>query len=317
VAFGQRIGGPLAWYATASGEPVSEFGPRALGLSASPVITANTLVSVVVPVLGFLAATWTDRPRARFPLVLASGIILGGVYVLTTRSAIVAIAASVLAIMGAVDARRRLAIFALVLAVVVVVGASIAVGFVDQRYLQGEEEDESAASHVAIGQVAVAVALDNALLGIGRENFQRVSRAYVSEVSLGGGQTGQAGQDAVGSLRPHNDFLEAWSSWGILGLLAYVGLFLGAVRNCMAARRSEDPLIRGIAVGCCAGVAAYAVNSAFHNYLDSSIALWCYAGLSAALVRMPHRGAVRLGALRRRPARAPARRHLGAASATA
>jgi O-antigen ligase len=86
-----------------------------------------------------------------------------------------------------------------------------------------------------------------------------------------------AGQD------PHNDFLNVWLSWGILSLVAYVALFAGTLANLLASLRQRDPLLRGVAVGCVGGLVTYAVNSAYHNYLDSSVVLWVYAGLSAAL----------------------------------
>jgi CHASE2 domain-containing sensor protein len=77
-----------------------------------------------------------------------------------------------------------------------------------------------------------------------------------------------------------------WLSWGFSALASYVWLFLAAGLNCLAAARSRDPLIRGLAIGSVGGLVAYAVGSTFHNYLDSSVVLWVYAGLSAALVRI-------------------------------
>jgi O-antigen ligase len=304
VAIGQRIGGPLALYATTSSEVILAFGERVLGLSGSPVTLANTLVSVAVPAFGFLAVAWPDARRARLPVLLAALVVLVGVYLTTTRSALIAVAAGALVILAAVEGRRQLAVFGLVVVAVMVLGASVAVGLIDQRFLEGADEDKSAASHVGIMQVAFAVALDNLVFGIGREHFEQVSRAYESEVSVGGGaQAQRAGQGAVGALRPHNDFLEVWSSWGTVGLLAYLGIFAGALRNFVVARRAPDPLVRGLAVGCLAGLVAYGLNSFFHNYLDSSVILWCYAGLSAVLASMPASHAVRLAALRHRPTR--------------
>ena len=77
----------------------------------------------------------------------------------------------------------------------------------------------------------------------------------------------------------------------MLALLAYVALFVGAIVNCVAAVKSDDLLIRGLAVGTLAGVVRYGVDSAFHNYLDSSTVLWAYAGLSVALA---HLAAIRI-----------------------
>jgi O-antigen ligase len=195
---------------------------------------------------------------------------------------------------------------------------AFATGLVDQRFMADVDEDQSAASHVAVSQVALLVALDNALLGIGRENFETVSRAYESEVSIVGSQEARrAGKAAIGALRPHNDFLEVWSSWGIVGLLSYLAVFAGTIRNCLIARRSTDPWARGLAVGCVAGLAAYGVNSALHNYMDSTMVLWCYAGLSAALAGAKQPAVQRLAALRSRPSQPVRGRRAAAAVAHA
>lgn len=302
AAIGQRIGGPLALYAGVPPDAVAAFGERVFGLSGSPVTLANNLVSVVVPALGFLAVAWSHRLRARLPLLAGTVVILVGVYLTTTRSALMAIGVGAVVIVAAADPHRRLAISGLMVAIALLFITALGVGLIDQRFLEGAEEDKSAASHVAIMQVALAVALDNMVLGIGREHFEQVSQAYASEVDVGGGlRAQQSGQGAVGTLRPHNDFLEVWSSWGSFGLAAYIAVFLGTLQNFLIARRSEDALVRGLAVGGAAGLIAYAVNSTFHNYLDSSVILWCYAGLSAALAWMPAGRTVRLTALRRRP----------------
>ena len=50
--------------------------------------------------------------------------------------------------------------------------------------------------------------------------------------------------------------------------------------------RRENVLCRVLAVGIIAGLAQYSVNSFLHNYLDSSVLLFVYAGVSAALLRI-------------------------------
>jgi hypothetical protein len=97
---------------------------------------------------------------------------------------------------------------------------------------------------------------------------------------------GGAATITVGKAHPHNDFLNIWFSWGIIALAIHITLYTGALVNCIIAARSEDTLIRGMAIGTAGGLAAFAANSALHNYLDSSAYLWLYAGLSVALVRL-------------------------------
>ena len=300
VALGQRIGGPFALYTISDVEAITSFGTRAFGLTGSPVALANNLVSVVVPLLGFLAVTWSSKTRAPLALLLVTLLLLVGVYLTTTRSAILSIAAAVVVIMAAVDAPRRFALAGVGVVGALLLVAAIVFGAVDERFLEGAADDDSAAGHVAIGQVALAVALDHAVLGIGREHFGQVSRAYVSAVSLGGGAQ-RSGQASVGTIEPHNDFLTVWCSWGIFGLLAYLGILVGTLRNYLVASRSADPFVRGLAVGCGAGMVAYLIYSSLHNALDASVILWYYAGLSATLASVPERAVARIVALRRRP----------------
>ena len=249
-------------------------------------------------------ACWSDRFRARFFLLIGSVLPLVGTYLTLTRSALIAIAAGILTILALVDARRRLHLVALLAVGGGLAGLLVLSGVVDQRLLSGTEDDTSAAGHLALSQVALAVALDHPLLGIGHENFEVVSRAYLSDAFVGSsGPPGKASSRAIGVYRPHNDYLEVWTSWGIVGLLTYLAIFVGALHNCIVARRSSDTLVRGLAIGCAAGIVSYAVGSAFHNYMDSSVMLWCYAGLSAALVARADPATVRLAALRHRPAR--------------
>jgi len=152
-------------------------------------------------------------------------------------------------------------------------------GLIGERYYRSAEDDNSAASHEALWQVGFAIALDNAIIGIGHEHFEEVSLAYSGAVDA------NAGSESLGVERPHNDFLAVWTSWGIVAMAAYLALFVGATKNFLAATRSADPLVGGLAVGGIGWLATYAANSAFHNYLDSSTLLWVFAGLSVVLAR--------------------------------
>src|SRR6266536_312529 len=234
VALGQRAGGGLAWYVTNSGHAPIDVGVRVLGLTDSPVTLANALVSVVVPALGVLVACWSNRFRGRFFLLFVSVLPLVGTYLTLTRSALIAIAAGTVTILALVDARRRLHMLAFLGVCAGLAGLMVLVGVIDQRLLSGTAEDTSAAGHLALSQVALAVALDHPLLGIGHENFELVSRAYQSDAFVGSsGPPGQASSGAIGVYRPHNDFLEVWTSWGIVGLLTYLAIFVGALHNCI------------------------------------------------------------------------------------
>jgi O-antigen ligase len=160
-------------------------------------------------------------------------------------------------------------------------------GVIGSRYYKDASKDKSAADHMALFEVGLRVALDNPILGIGHEAFEELAVEYTGEIETNQTGSGPSGVSALGSSRPHNDFLLVWMSWGIFALLAYCGIFLGALLNFAKAAGSGDPLIRGLAVAGAGGLGAYAANSFFHNYLDSSTLLWVFAGLSIALTRLP------------------------------
>ena len=55
-----------------------------------------------------------------------------------------------------------------------------------------------------------------------------------------------------------------------------------------AAYGFSEPLLKGIALGSLGALVAYAVNSFFHNFFDSTLTLWLLIGLSLALVKLSH-----------------------------
>ncbi len=259
---------------------VSEWKGRSIGLSNSPVLLANALPFPLLPLLGVLAVGPWRRDRMRLALCGVVGVLLVGMYFTYTRSAILALGPGIVAIgLGLRGVRRKLLLGA-------VVGAFLAfqllagTGLLGARYYKTAENDQSAASHESLLNVALAVALDNPITGIGHEHFEEVSLQYLGAAEAG------VGDEAIGTERPHNDFLTVWISWGFGALVAYVLLFVGALRNYWLAARSPDPLLSGLAIGCIGGLATYATNSAFHNYLDSSALLWIYVGGSVALARL-------------------------------
>ena len=114
-------------------------------------------------------------------------------------------------------------------------------GLIGSRYYLGAEDDNSAASHDALLQVALAIALDNPISGVVHEHFEELSLEYAGELDSAAASNASLGVD-----RPHNDFLTVWISWGIAALVAYVFLFLGAifymivlVKNAVASVRED------------------------------------------------------------------------------
>lgn len=252
---------------------------RSVGLGSSPVILANQLTAGLVPILGLLATLRWQRGWRLAALLAAALVLALGLYLTYTRSAPLALGPGLLAIGLCLRGQRRMLVVGGVLGAVALFQLLAGTGLIGERYYRSAQDDNSAASHEALWQVGFAIAVDNALLGIGHEHFEEVSLQYSGAVDA------NAGSESLGVERPHNDFLAVWTSWGIVAMVAYLALFVGATKNFLAATRSADPLIRGLAVGGIGWLATYAANSAFHNYLDSSTLLWVFAGLSVVLVR--------------------------------
>lgn len=270
-------------YGATTAAAVMKAKGRSVGLAAIPVHLANQLPQVLLPLLGLLASGPWRTDRNRLLLAGAGFILIAGLNYTYTRSAVLAAALGLVPIALLLGGRRRKIILLILIGAAVMFPLLEGTGLIGHRYYRTAEDDRSAATHEALLAISLGIALDSPILGVGHQQFQEIS----SDVAAGTDAEGVAG---VGKHQPHNDFMNVWLSWGIFALVAYVAMFTGALANFRLAARSDDPLVRGVSVGCAGGLITYAVNSAFHNYMDSSTLLWMYAGLSVALVRLARAG---------------------------
>ncbi len=271
-------------FGAASADNVRGWKGRVMGFSGSPIALATQMNFLVLPVLGvLLCGSW--RLNRRFVMMgMAFLILMAALNFSYTRSALFAMGPGILVMGLFLTGKRRLLVVGGVVAAVFAFQALEGTGLIGHRYYEDASEDTSAASHEVLWDVSISIAMDNPLIGIGHEHFEEVSQSYVNEVQAS--EVGPSGLGVIGKQRPHNDFLSVWLSWGILALIVYLALFIGTLRNLATASRNPDILVRGLAIGCVGGVIVYAVNSTFHNSMDSSIFLWLYAGVSVALARM-------------------------------
>jgi hypothetical protein len=284
VAIWQHVSPHSAPYNGVTAEQLAGWGGRVVGLVKSPVILANQLTFVLMPAIGLLVCGPHRFGLLRAALVAAILTLLAGLYYTYTRSALMALGPGLLTLAVYTRGPRRAALIGAIIAMPLLYVLLQGTGLIGDRYEEDLRGDKSAASHLGMLQVGVEVALDNWLVGIGHEWFEEESTAYRGVVTSDVVQAGGAG--SIGEGRVHNDFLNAWFSWGIAGLLAFLAIFVGTVVNLNTAARSRDSMIRGLAAGATGGMVAFAFSSAFHNYLDSSAVLWLYAGLSVTLVRL-------------------------------
>jgi O-antigen ligase len=286
AAISQHFSPTSALYAAGSVEDIRDWSGRAIGLSASPVILAADMPFVLMPILGVLAVGAIRFDRPRLQLAAMAGFVFLGCYFTYSRSAMPAIGVGLIMIALLLRGSRRKVIIGGLLFLALLFPQMENTGLIGSRFYRDASDDKSAASHEAAWQVGLALALDHPLFGIGHDRYGVYAPQYVDVVDEELVAVGGTATLEQGLAYPHNDFLNIWFSWGIMALIAHVLLYVGALVNCIVAARSNDLLIRGMAVGTAGGLIAYGANSALHNYLDSTGYLWIYAGLSVALVRL-------------------------------
>jgi len=280
----QHFAPTFALYGAADAETVRAWKGRSIGLSANPIALANQMTFVLAPLIGVILCGAWRIDRLRIMLGTVAFLLFAGLTFSYTRSGFFALGPGLIAMGLLLRGYRRAFIVGAVICAILFFPALENTGLLGHRYFKDANEDQSAATHEALWEVSLAIALDHPVDGIGHEHFEAVSLDYIDAVDDDSREI--SGASSIGGHRPHNDFLSVWVSWGIFALIAYLGIFLGTLRNLLIASRHHDLLIRGLAVGGVGGLVIYAVNSAYHNYMDSSVALWLYAGLSVALVRV-------------------------------
>jgi O-antigen ligase len=164
------------------------------------------------------------------------------------------------------------------------VGFWLWIGYSGNRY--SEDDDDSAATRPVLWAASARIALDNPVLGVGHNKFLELSPEYASSIS----RSVRENQDAVGALgntQPHNDFLNVWLSFGTMAFAVFVALFVLIGRAFLEGiRRAPDPVLKGIGAGGLGALVAFAANSAFHNFFDSTLTLWLLGGFAIALVKV-------------------------------
>src|SRR5207247_709814 len=109
--------------------------------------------------------------------------------------------------------RPRTVLLATLVGLYLAYQVALGMGLLNARYSKNATNDRSASSHEALLTVGIAVALDNALLGVGHRRFEEISAQYADV--LDGAEGGASGGIAIGNERPHNDFLSVVISWGV------------------------------------------------------------------------------------------------------
>ena len=260
-----------------------DWGGRALGLTESPIYLSNSMLLLMLPLMGVLLIG--DQKRdTRMALVIVLLCLVMALYYSYTRSWTYAAAAGIVPFLILYRGRYlRHLWFGLLLGMVIFF---MWTGYQGNRYTLGADEDSSASGRYVLWEIGLQVALDNPILGVGHNVFTTLAADYADGIDSETLER-QNAAEVIGVYEPHNDFLNVWLSFGTIGLLLYLAIFYLTGKNFLAAfNTSESPLIKGLALGSAGALLAFAVNSSFHNLLDSTLTLWLLAGFSVALANI-------------------------------
>lgn len=264
--------------------------PRVPGMGESYLELSYILSITVLVILSVFLTKGTDAGNRKL-LLLSLLPMVGALYFTYTRSALYALGLGVLALVLFLRTRvRGEMVIGVVLVAVFVIETT---GILNTLQIGGRSatnQEESALSRPILWQAGIAIALDNPILGIGGDQFSRISPQYAGAVDpslLQWEEERYWSYQTLGNEPPHNDFLNMWISYGTLALLAYVWLYFVIMRNLFDAYvKSKKRFLKGLSIGLGAGLVAYAGNAFYHNLMITLPLLWILAGLSLATCKL-------------------------------
>jgi O-antigen ligase len=230
-------------------------------------VTQSMALAVGVLLAGVLAAQRDRSPKARALLIVAALVCLANLVLVTAgRSGQVAVAVAALsaALLMLHGSRRWQGVLALLVVAVAVTSVSPAL---QQRFgLIVREaplldcstpEESSTALRLLLWRTTGALILEHPWVGYGVGGF---TPAYQREVPSQVGGQPLVNWCARPAHDPHNQYLRVTVEAGLLGLLAFLGLIVGAVRQ-----PASEPY-RGAAL---ALLAAWCVTSLFNSHFQT------------------------------------------------
>jgi O-antigen ligase len=135
---------------------------------------------------------------------------------------------------------------------------------------------------VDMARVALTMARQHPLLGVGPGNFQTASRPFISPELAAMFPPAASGENA------HNQFLQVLAELGVPGLVAFVAVLLTPFRSSWRALRPRGGSVEGLAL--CAGTMALLISGlAGHPLLSPPVTLsfMLALGLTAGLTSAP------------------------------
>jgi O-antigen ligase len=267
------------------------------GLMAHKNMYSSSLM-LMLPFLGF--GIFRQKGMLRFTFIVVTLAVLTMILLLSTRSVWLGI---ILAVLGSVtvlvaigsefNLGKRLRQWALILSVVVL-AVGITVVFTQEgndnysviERIKSITQPGSSNNpyRLKIWDISLSMAQEYPLTGVGAGNWKIESPKYFQGYGFK--------KDQLNWVRPHNDYLWAFSEKGVIGLIVFLGIFFMLFWYIARIWKSELPLDRKIfSLLIFGGIIGYMTDSAFSFPLER-IDQQVYFGLMSASVVALHQQTV-------------------------
>jgi O-antigen ligase len=224
-------------------------------------------------------------------ILLSMILMLPALYFTYTRSALFAVGLALLSLVLFLKTHIKWQIILVILFLVIFF--FVQTDILGKSYFSGRSETsqlESTVSRDILWQAAIGIALDYPVLGIGANQFIIVSPRYASSVdpSLIQWENNRYWSwQTLGTLEPHNDYLNVWVSYGTIALVIYIWLHFAILRNLgISFRKAKGPFLKGMSLGLAGALITWVANSFYHNITGTLPLLWMLAGFSMVLVKL-------------------------------
>jgi probable O-glycosylation ligase (exosortase A-associated) len=255
------------------------LNPGAANANSIPFLGDNNLVAVgmtmLLPMVGALASTSTGWQKRAFQF-LAIGVLYRAISTYSRGGLLAVATVGLIYFVRSPNKLRTVVAFAVSIALILPV--------LPQQYWDrmstitspADERDDSQSSRLHFWQVAVSMANDRPLLGVGHRGFERTYNQY----DWTGGRYGL--NRAV-----HSAWFGILAEGGYPGLVIFVALFLSSMFSCrrvrLLARRGAIPEALGrYAISLEAALASFAIGGAFVSFHYCEM-LWHFFALTMAL----------------------------------
>jgi O-antigen ligase len=225
------------------------------------------------------AAALVVAPVAQWYRWLAAVTFATGTVVLglsQSRGGFVAYVAAMIVLVVLVYWRRLVPRSVLVRgSVLAMIPLSLQIAVVGSRLM--DFDNAAALSRLPLMRLAFAMIQENAVWGVGANNFAAALDQYVTvEYSIAWIST------------VHNRYLLSWAETGVIGLVALLWFLVSILRRAFAVVRRSDRLLALVAAGLLAGVLANMIHMSVDIYNSRPLVqlLWLVAGLVIAVERM-------------------------------